>query len=133
MNEAPRGDDKLREPRAAVTAARARFAQAPDDSAARAALAQALGGFGDILKSLGDLDGALAAYREGLSVQRAAAALGEKIGGVRVMKSALATHRTEAEREASARGGGAPRHDAAWNLARAGDLLATRGDAGNAL
>jgi tetratricopeptide (TPR) repeat protein len=130
----PGGDDKSREARAALAAARARFALAPNDSRARGALAQALAGFGDLLKSRGDLDGALAAYREGLAVERGAAALADKIGAVLVMKSALAAHRTEAERqEAPDRGPDAPRRDAAWNLARAGDLLATRGDPASAL
>jgi len=133
MNDGHGGTDKLHEPRAVLAAARARFAQAPDDSATRAALAQALAGFGDLLKSLGDLDGALAAYREGLSVQRDTPGLGEKIGALLVMKSALAGHRIEAEPGAPAAAAGAPRRDAAWNLARAGDLLATRGDPGNAL
>src|SRR5262249_6005028 len=86
-----------------------------------------------LLKSLGDLDGALAAYREGLGVQGNAAGLGEKIAAVLVMKSALAAHRTEQERDDPGGGAGAPHRDAAWNLARAGDLLATRGDPGNAL
>ena len=86
MNEAERGrDDRLGAARATLAAARARLASAPDDSPARVALAQALEGFGDLLKSVGDLDGALAAYREGLSVRRDAAALGEKIGAVLVM------------------------------------------------
>src|ERR1700736_3820710 len=95
-NGAEGGDDKLREVRAVLDAARARFANAPDQDGARGELVRALTAFGDLSKSRGDLDGALASYREGLSVARDAAALAEKIGSVLVMKSALAAHGAEA-------------------------------------
>src|SRR6202011_3242760 len=55
----------------------------------------------------------------------------EKIGAVLVMKSALVAHAGPERRDAGA--ADVPRRDAAWNLARAGDVLAARGDPGNAL
>src|ERR1700736_2150472 len=83
----------------------------------------ALVAFGDLLKSRGDLDGALAAYREGLSVDPGAAAIAEKIGAVLVMKSALVAHAGPERRDAGA-AADVSRRDAGWNLARAGDVLA---------
>ena len=109
----------------------------PDDSApAPRDRAVALTAAGDLLKSRGDLDGALQAYRDSLQAWRAlagadpddaqwrreAALTAERIGAVLVMKSALA-----------GRSEGDGRHDASWSLGTAGDVLAARGDRASAL
>ena len=74
------------------------------DTQARRDLALRLDALGDLRKSQGDLDGALAAYGESLTLRRAlcaadprnaqwqrdAALTAEKIGSALVMKSALA-------------------------------------------
>jgi tetratricopeptide (TPR) repeat protein len=120
----------------ALAIARAVLARDPADAGARRTLAVSLDAFGDLLKSRGDLDGALAAYREGLTLrrelaaaepgnaqrQREAARIAEKMAGVLVMKGALASH-----------GAGASERDASWSLGAAGDVLAARGDPANAL
>jgi tetratricopeptide (TPR) repeat protein len=107
-----------------------------DDAQARRDDAARLDALGDLLKSRGDLDGALAAYREGLTLrrelaaaepgnaqrQREAARIAEKIAGALIMKSALATH-----------GESGPERDGSFSLGAAGDVLAARGDPANAL
>src|ERR1700740_2790815 len=91
MEESRYGDEKLGAAQAALAAARSHFAQAPGNGGAAAALVRALAAFGDLLKSRGDLDGALAAYREGLRVGHDAASLAEKNGAVLVRKGARPT------------------------------------------
>ena len=124
--------DELGAAQAALAAARGRFAREPGNSDASAVLVRALVAFGDLLKSRGDLDGALAAYREGLSVERDGALFAEKIGAVLVMKSALSAH-AAGKADARDEPPGAMQRDGAWNLARAADVLATRGDPASAL
>jgi tetratricopeptide (TPR) repeat protein len=119
--------------RRAVEAARAGVAGDPLGHAARHDLANALDHAGDALAAQGDLDAALACYRENLHIRRKTGAGGpgpgaltivEKIGKALVLKSAMAAHLT---------GGDAARRDPGWSLASAGDALAARGDMANAL
>src|SRR5580704_16446130 len=129
----------------ALDVARAVLARDPANPEARRDLAAGLTALGDILKSQGDLDGALAAYHEGLAVrrdlcaaepadaqwQRDASLTAERIAGVLVMKSALARHGADVGRHDAP--AGAPQRDASWSLGTAGDVLAARGDPASAL
>jgi len=116
----------MTDPNGEVEAARARAAANPRDSTARRDLAAALHGLADRLVARGELDGALAAYRESLEIsrclrasQKEVSAVVAKMGDALVMKSAIAVY--------------VAGNDTAWSLGSAGDVFAVHGDRPTAL